>query len=120
MTERAHRKLPVWKASVDLVGAFYVASARFPKEELFGLQSQVRRAAVSVPANIAEGAARKTTAELIQFLYVANGSLSELDTHLEIAKRLGYVEDSSELQSQLDDVQSQLLTVIESLKRRSR
>lgn len=75
---------------------------------------------MSVPANIAEGAARKSTAELIQFLYVANGSLSELDTHLEIAKRLGYVEDSSELQSQLDDVQSQLLTVIESLQRRSR
>ncbi len=75
---------------------------------------------MSVPANIAEGAARKTTPELIQFLYVANGSLSELDTHLEIATRLGYVNDSAGLQSQLDDVQSQLLTVIESLKRRSR
>lgn len=63
---------------MDLVGAFYVASAGFPKDEVFGLQAQVRRAAVSVPANVAEGAARKTTAELIQFLYVANGSLSEL------------------------------------------
>ena len=120
MTERAHRKLPVWKASIGLVEAFYVASARFPKEEMFGLQGQMRRAAVSVPANIAEGAARKSTAELIQFPYVANGSLSELDTHLEIARRLGYVADDAELQDQLDDVQSQLLTVIESLKRRSR
>jgi len=73
-----------------------------------------------VPANIAEGAARKTTAELLQFLYVANGSLSELDTHLEIAARLGYIDDRAPLQGHLDDVQSQLLTVIESLKRRSR
>jgi four helix bundle protein len=120
MTERAHRKLPVWKASIELVEAFYVLSAKFPKEEMFGLQAQMRRAAVSVPANIAEGAARKTTAELIQFLYVANGSLSELDTHLEIANRLGYVEDAESAQHQLDNVQSQLLTVIESLKRRSR
>lgn len=92
----------------------------FPKEEIFGLQAQMRRAAVSVPANIAEGAARKGTPELIQFLYIANGSLSELDTHLEIAGRLGYIVDCPELQQRLDDVQSQLLTVIESLKRRSR
>ena len=87
MTERAHRKLLVWKASIDLVEAFYVVSATFSKEEMFGLQSQMRRATVSVAANIAEGAARKTTPELIQFLYMANGSLSELDTHLEIGKR---------------------------------
>ena len=120
MTERAHRKLPVWKASIELVEAFYVVSAAFPKEETFGLRSQVRRAAVSVAANIAEGAARKTTPELIQFLYVANGSLSELDTHIEIATRLGFIEDATVLQSKLDDVQSQLLTVIGSLKRRGR
>ena len=120
MTTRGHRSLPVWKASIDLVEAFYVASAKFPREELFGLQSQIRRAAVSVAANIAEGAARKSTAELIQFLYVANGSLSELDTHLEIAGRLGYVEDKDRLQAELDQVQGQLLAVIQSLKRRSR
>ena len=120
MTGRKHRDLPAWKASIDLVEAFYVASARFPKEEVFGLQSQMRRAAVSVAANIAEGAARKSTSELIQFLYIANGSLSELDTHLEIASRLGYVEAPEPLQTQLDDVQGQLLAVIQSLKRRSR
>jgi four helix bundle protein len=120
MTERGHRNLPVWKASIELIEAFYVASAKFPREEMFGLQSQVRRAAVSVAANIAEGAARKSTAELVQFLYVANGSLSELDTHLEIAKRLGYVEENGSLQTQLDHVQGQLLAVIQSLKRRSR
>jgi four helix bundle protein len=120
MTERAHRHLPVWKASIDLVEAFYVVSAKFPQDELFGLRSQMRRAAVSVAANIAEGAARKTTAELVQFLYVANGSLSELDTHVEIAQRLGYLGDRDSLQGQLDEVQGQLLTVIQSLKRRSR
>ena len=98
----------------------YRAAREFPKEALHGIASQIRRAAVSVPANIAEGAARKTTAELIQFMYIANGSLSELDTHLELAGRLGYVQDSELLQQQLDDVQSQLLTVISSLKRRSR
>jgi four helix bundle protein len=120
MTERGHRKLPVWKASIDLIEAFYVVSAKLPREEIFGLQSQMRRAAVSVAANIAEGSARKTTAELIQYLCVANGSLSELDTHLEIATRLGYLETSDSLQSQLDQVQGQLLAVIQSLKRRSR
>jgi len=120
MTERRHRDLPVWKASIDLIEAFYVISAKLPKEETFGLQSQMRRAAVSVAANIAEGAARKSTQELIQFLYVANGSLSELDTHLEVARRLGYFEDTDALQTQLDGVQGQLLAVIQSLKRQSR
>ena len=120
MTARRHRDLPVWKASIDLVEAFYVLSAKLPKEEVFGLQSQMRRAAVSVAANIAEGAARKSTPELIQFLYIANGSLSELDTLMEIASRLGFVDDRQTVQVQLDDVQAQLLAVIQSLKRRSR
>jgi four helix bundle protein len=120
MTERRHRDLPLWKASIDLVEAFYLVSAKLPKEETFGLQAQMRRAAISVAANIAEGAARKSTPELIQFLYVANGSLSELDTHLEVAKRLGFFENVEPLQTQLDGVQGQLLAVIQSLKRRSR
>ena len=119
MTERRHRSLPVWKASIDLVEAFYVLSAKLPKEEVFGLQSQMRRAAVSVASNIAEGAARKSTTELIQYLHYANGSLSELDTHLEIVGRLGYAE-VGQVQAHLDDVQGQLMAVIQSLKRRSR
>lgn len=105
---------------MDLVEAFYFVTRTFPKEEMFGLTAQIRRAAASVPANIAEGAARKGTAELIQFLHIANGSLSELDTHLELAHRLGYLSDKEALQQQLDDVQNQLLNVISSLKRRSR
>jgi four helix bundle protein len=120
MTNRGHRELPVWKASIDLVEAFYVVSERFPKTEMFGLQSQMRRAAVSVAANIAEGSARRSTPELIQFLHIASGSLSELDTHLEIAARLGFLQEKEEFQTRIDDVQGQLLAVIQSLKRRSR
>ena len=105
---------------MNLVEAFYFVTQSFPREEMFGLTAQIRRAAVSVPANIAEGSARKGTAELVQFLHIANGSLSELDTHLELARRLGYLTDKELLQQQLDDVQNQLLNVISSLKRRSR
>lgn len=105
---------------MDLVEAFYFVTQSFPREETFGLTAQIRRASVSVPANIAEGAARRGTQELIQFLHIANGSLSELDTHLELAHRLGYLSDKTALQQQLDDVQHQLLNVITSLKRRSR
>ena len=112
--------MPVWTASMELVEAFYMATRSFPREEIFGITAQIRRAAVSVPANIAEGAARKGTAELIQFLHIANGSLSELDTHLELARRLGYLNDSTDLQARLDHVQSQVLHIISSLKRRSR
>lgn len=105
---------------MNLVEAFYVISAELPKEETYGLKSQMRGAAVSVAASIAEGAARHSTQELIQFPYMANGSLSELNTHLEVAKRLGYFEDTEALQQQLDGVQGQLLAVIQSLKRRRR
>jgi len=105
---------------MNLVEAFYFVTRSFPKDEVFGLTAQIRRAAASVPANIAEGAGRKGTTEMVQFLHIANGSLSELDTHLELAHRLGYLPDKEDLQQQLDDVQNQLLNVITSLKRRSR
>jgi four helix bundle protein len=120
MIDRGHRKLPVWKASIEMVEAFYAATSVFPREQHFGFLSLVLRAAVSVAANIAEGSARKSTPELLQFLYVANGSLSELDTHLEIAVRLGYLDSKEPLQEKLDSVQGQLMAVIQSLKRRSR
>jgi four helix bundle protein len=119
MTLRRHKDLEVWRSAMELVVDLYRVTQSFPSDERFGLVSQIRRAAGSVPANIAEGSARKSTAELIQFLYISNGSLSELDTHLEIAERVGLlVPDST--RALLDNVQSQLLTVISSLKRRSR
>ena len=73
-----HKKLDIWKMSVDLVPEVYEITKKFPKEELYGLTNQVRRSAVSIPSNISEGAARNTEKEFIQFLYIALGSASEL------------------------------------------
>jgi four helix bundle protein len=103
---RPHEKLEVWETSVDLVIDVYRQTETFPKEEKFGLTSQIRRAAVSVPANIAEGAARQSSKEFAHFLSNAQGSASELSTELLIAQRLGYVRDENyaALQKKLDSV----------------
>jgi len=76
---------------MDLVLKVYKTTSRFPKSEVYGLTSQTRRAVVSIPSNIAEGASRRTKKEFLQFLYIAKSSLSELDTQFELAERLGYV-----------------------------
>jgi four helix bundle protein len=89
---RAHRDLRVWVEAITLVEEIYALSAKFPRQEQFGLTGQMRRAAISIPSNIAEGAARKGRKELLNFLSIANGSLSELDTQLEIAVRLHYID----------------------------
>jgi four helix bundle protein len=89
--ERGHHKLEAWKISRQLVTSVYRLTQHFPKEELFGLTTQARRAAVSIPANIAEGAARTGVREFVQFLNIARGSLSELETHLLIAVDLNYM-----------------------------
>lgn len=88
---RSHRDLIVWQKAMDLVVMVYHASKSFPKDEMYGLTSQMRRAAVSVPANIAEGQGRRLTGEFQQFLGQSRGSLLELDTHLELALRLDYI-----------------------------
>jgi len=89
--EKPHKKLDAWRLSMDLVTAVYRVTEKFPKGEKYSLVDQIRRAAISIPSNIAEGAARQTKKEFIQYLHVARGSLSELDTQLEIAKRLRYL-----------------------------
>ena len=96
MAERAtgsssYRDLPAWQKAVDLVEEVYLATRGWPREELYGLTNQVRRAAVSIPANIAEGQGRNSRAEFSQFLAVARGSLHEVETHLVIAHRLQYL-----------------------------
>ncbi|HEX8161126.1 MAG TPA: four helix bundle protein [Pyrinomonadaceae bacterium] len=103
---RDHRDLIAWQKAMNLVTSVYKASRVFPKEEAYGLTSQLRRAAVSVPANIAEGQGRRSKPEFRQFLGHARGSLLELDTHSEIALRLEYInrQQHAQLQEQLSEV----------------
>lgn len=91
---RSHKDLDVWKMSMDFVDELYNITDRFPDSEKFGLVSQLRRAGVSIPSNIAEGAGRFHDNEFIQFLYISRGSLAEVETQLEIARRRGYIKST--------------------------
>ena len=121
MSQRPHRKLIVWQKAMDFVETVYHVTGRFPHEEQFGLVAQLRRAAVSVASNIAEGAARQTMKETLQALYIARGSISELDTQLEIAHRLRFLSEAQwiELLGPLDDMSRLLQGLISSKKRPS-
>jgi len=100
----SHRDLIAWQEAMRLVEIVYRDTTGFPSEETFGLKSQIRRSAVSVPSNIAEGSARNTTGELLQFLGIARGSLAELETQLELAVRLGFVCTSTDAAGQVNRV----------------
>jgi len=89
MAVQHFRELKVWQAAMDLAAECYRVTKTYPKDELFGMTSQIRRAAASVPANIAEGQGRHHTKEFLQFLSTARGSLMELETHLELSQRVG-------------------------------
>ena len=91
---RPHENLEAWAKSIDLVIDIYKTTEKFPKEERYGLTSQLRRAAISVPANIAEGAGRQSAKEFAHFVSNAQGSASELETELIIAYRLGYLSET--------------------------
>ncbi|MDP3481976.1 MAG: four helix bundle protein [Sulfuricella sp.] len=101
---KPHQRLEVWQQAILLVKETYSATAGFPKEEMFGLVSQMRRAAVSIPSNIAEGAAREGDKEYLHFLSIARGSLSELDTQAHIASMLGYLAVDHQLNDLIDRV----------------
>jgi four helix bundle protein len=90
-----HKDLDVWKKSVNYVTEIYEATGAFPKDEIYGLTCQLRRAAVSVPSNIAEGTARSSDKETIRFMYVALGSLAEVETQIIIAEKLNYLNDDT-------------------------
>jgi len=90
----AHEEMEVWQRAVDLVAEVYRLTRRLPKDESANLISQMRRAVASIPANIAEGNARAHSREYLHFLSIARGSLAELDTHLECARRVGYLNSS--------------------------
>ena len=91
MEKRPHERLQVWQVSILLVEKIYYLTRKFPKEEIYGLTIQMRRASVSISSNIAEGASRHSKAEFKQFLFIARGSLSELETQLIISLRLKYI-----------------------------
>ncbi len=92
---RSYRDLVVWQKAIDFVEAVYLTTRDWPMEERFGLTNQVRRAAVSVPANVAEGQGRGSPRDFLHFCKIATGSLHEAETHLLIAQRLGYLNDQT-------------------------
>jgi len=106
MLQLNHKKLKVWVKSIELVKAIYTLTIRFPKEELFGLTSQLRRASVSVPSNIAEGSSRKSKDERSRFYEIARSSLVEIDTQIIISLELGYLrnDDITELEQLTNEI----------------
>lgn len=115
---RNHKDLTVWKEAVELSVACYEVTKKFPQGEQFVLASQMRRTAIPIASNIAEGAARTSSKEFVQFLYISLGSASELDTQIEIAKRtgLGALSDLERLQSQVNAISRMLQGLIRSVK----
>jgi four helix bundle protein len=117
--KRAHKNLDAWKEGVALATYVYKITEDFPKSEAYGLTSQMRRASISVPSNIAEGAARFSQREFAQFLNIAGGSLSELDTQMEIALNLSYISEvqKQEIDSKIDSLTAKLAGLINSVRR---
>jgi len=113
--KRDYKDLTVWQKAMDLVVAVYQTTRAFPREEIYGLTSQMRRSAVSVPSNIAEGQGRPTRGHFCSFLGHAKGSLAELETQTLIAQRLGYLPTCGSLLQQIAEVARLLNGLINSL-----
>ncbi|HEY9634266.1 MAG TPA: four helix bundle protein [Coleofasciculaceae cyanobacterium] len=114
----SHREQFIWKKGVELAVKFYKLTHSFPRSEVYGLTSQIRRASVSVPSNIAEGYGRKTKQEYVQFLHIALGFLRELDTQLIIAQQVALAQGSKfiTLLNDVEEMQKILVTTINKLK----
>jgi len=119
---KSHKDLDVWRKSVDLSVLIYRMTSLFPKEEVYAMSSQMRRAGVSIASNIAEGAARRTDKDFIHFLHMALGSASELDTQVEIVARIGFLdqEKAGELQNMVGAVSRMLYGLIRSVGRKNK
>jgi len=117
---KSYKELEVWQKAVNLAIEVYQATDRFPDAEKFGLTAQIRRAATSVPANIAEGWGRGSTKEYIQFLLIARGSLLELETHMIITQKLRYLsqEQLGAIQKEVEEIGKMLNGLIQSLRGR--
>jgi four helix bundle protein len=114
MINLSHKKLDVWKSSLNLTAIIYELTLLFAKHELYGLTSQLRRASVSIPSNIPEGAARKSAKERRRFYEIARSSLVEVDTQLEIAEKLNYLSDNdlNKVDKKLDHIFAMLSNLI--------
>jgi len=119
--QKPHRDLRVWQQAMDLVIEIYDATKQFPSEEKFGLTSQMRRCAVSIPSNIAEGAAKSSQSDYARFLTIAVGSVAELDTQLELAKRLSFLseENHHSLDQNLASISRMLIALRQSVRKAS-
>lgn len=114
-----HNKMKVWKESMSLAKDIYVDTSKFPDSEKYSLANQIRRCAVSVPSNIAEGAGRYSDKEFLQFLYIARGSLSELETQLLLSFDLGYLKNINNYTRRLEEVRKLISGLIKHLKSKS-
>ncbi|MHB8778930.1 MAG: four helix bundle protein [Anaerolineales bacterium] len=117
VSARNYRELIVWQEAIKIVKAVYELTGKFPKQETYALADQIRRAAVSVPSNIAEGQARKSPGDFRRFLHIALGSLAEVDTQLVLAQEFGYLsrEDIDSLNEQIQGLRMKLYALINSL-----
>lgn len=111
-----HKNLEAWKASMKLAVEIYSITQSFPKDELYGITSQIRRSAVSIPSNIAEGSARQSEKETIQFLYISLGSIAELETQLLISEELNYIKDTKVILDKLNFVKGLNIGLIKFFK----
>jgi four helix bundle protein len=115
-----YKDLTVWKEAINLVEDIYKVIKFFPKEEAYALSDQIRRAVVSIPSNIAEGANRNTDKEFIQFLYIALGSASEVETQLIIANRLRYIKNIQAELEHINKIRKMINGLINSIKRKAK
>jgi four helix bundle protein len=115
---RPHKKLEVWRKAIEFVTKIYRITEKYPDSERFGLISQIRRAAISIPSNIAEGAGRASKKEFVQFLSIAQGSTSELETQLIISNNLGFLrQENLYLLDELDEISRMIIGLIRTLKK---
>lgn len=112
----SHKDLLVWQKAVALAVEVYATTRSFPSAERYGLTPQMRRAAISVVSNISEGAARQSAREFLHFLHVARGSLAELETHMEVARRLGLLPESSDVERHLGEVGRTLTGLVKRIR----
>jgi four helix bundle protein len=117
-TINSYKDLRVWQVAIDLAVECYQLTQRFPKEEVYGLTAQIRRAATSIAANIAEGHGREVTGSFIQFLRISQGSLKELETHMLISHRIGLIDEGEfrQMAGRCDEIGRMIRALIRSLQ----